>query len=769
MRSHLLSQLPRPLICATSVALVGACPADDPEPSSSPTTPEVTASTGDTSVPTDSTTETGTPPDPPWPFPLPWLEGGEWVPGKDARLFLGNIPPHAEVVFEMSEVGFERGDCVDPGLNGCPVLVDPVELLQTVADDDGYAEWVAPVVDLGVDPRVVYLQAVVTDVVSGLSTRSSAIQRHVHVPADESLVNLQDVSTLAGVGGLFTTGNSHTGGIAWPDYNGDHFPDLFIANGGGAHHRLFRNDGDGTFTDVSQLIPKPDVSLETAAVHFADIDNDGDVDLLAVVDSAFQMNSEIVQPLEGGPNLLYVNQGDGTFTEEALQRGLVDPRGWRNITGAFADFNGDGFIDVHLGVWGMNQPKVSRDSRLMLNDGTGHFYEQLPSLGYGRDLLTTMAGDFDLDGWPDLYLGHVNSIIGYHLVNEAADDVIYRNDGGTLLDVNADSPGFGDDAWAAMGLDMGDLDNDGDFDIYETDRWEVDDTLPRGNSLYLQNADGTFTDNVCDAAGVCTSYAGWPTLFADFDRDGWLDLYVGTGKPYYPDLIYVNDGDGTFTSHWVPTMQDSPVRGGAQADYDGDGAIDFAVWQYNDVFRLFQNEPRDEGRWVEVELVSEVGDPLAIGAVVTLRGNNGVDQLRRVSGGDSAHSQSSTILHFGLGASTGPVDLDILWPGGATSHVEDLPIDGFYLVSREQGVLPQAVEEATVEWHEARDELEITARFAYGGRRGVETLGGRLEWLPDDGVFHGVFPVADYPATVTLTNDRYGDEVVLPVTMVPAN
>jgi hypothetical protein len=744
---------------------LAACPGppDDPDPSG--TTPtEPTGATGDTATLTD--THTGTViEEPPWPFPLPWLEGVEWVPGKDATLFLANVPPHAEVVFQMSEVGMERGDCVDPGLNGCPVLIDPVELGTAVADDDSYVEWSKPVDELGTTPRVVYLQAVVTDVVSGLSTRSSAIQRHVHVPASESRVNLQDVSASVGLGGIFTTGNSHTGGIAWPDFNGDHYPDLFIANGGGVNHRLFRNNGDGTFTDWSQEIVKPDRSMETAAVHFADIDNDGDVDLLAVVDSAFQMNSEIVQPLEGGPNLLYVNNGDGTFTEDAAARGLVDPRGWRNITAAFADFNADGFVDVHLGVWGMNQPSVARDGRLMLNDGTGHFVEASQTVGYGRDVLTSLAGDFDLDGWPDLYLGHVNSILGFHLVNEDADDVIYRNEMGTLVDAVPDSPGLGDDAWAAMGLDIADIDNDGDFDIYETDRWEVDDTLPRGNPLYLQNADGTFSDNVCDVADVCTSYAGWPTLFADFDRDGWVDLYVGTGKPYYPDLIYVNDGDGTFTSHWVPSMQDSPVRGGAQADFDGDGDVEFAVWQYNDNFRLFDNEARDNGSWLELRLQSSRGNPLGIGAVVRLLGNDGVEQLRRVSGGDSAHSQSSDILHFGLGNRRDPVDLEILWPGGELQRVNDVPVDGFHLVDRDEGLLPQEVLWSEAVYREATGEIEVTVSLRYGGRRRVECVGGKLDWLPDEGVHHGVYPVAEYTPTLTLSNERFGDVLEVPVTL----
>ncbi len=748
---------------ATSLGLLGCHPDDAPSDRQPPPV--------ETGPPVDSTTDASTDsglPAPEWPFPLPWLEGVEWVPGKEAQLFLANLPPRARVTFRMSEAGLTRGVCRDPGLNGCPELIAPVDLLTTTADDDGYAQWSAPVESMGTTPRVLYFQAHVTDPVNGLSTLSAAIQRHVNVPATEALVHLENVTPFIGVGDTFCTGNSHTGGVAWPDYNGDHFPDLFVANGSGVPHRLFRNNGDGTFTEVSNLVPKASPTLETAAVHFADIDRDGDVDLFAVVDSAVQMNSESIQPLEGGPNLLYVNQGDGTFREEAAQRGLVDPRGWRNITAAWADFDGDGDVDVHLGTWGMNQTGVSRDDRLLLNDGTGHFTDSGQVAGHGRDTLTSLAADLDQDGLPDLYLGHVNRISGFNHFNPDADDVLLMNSMGTLLDVTASSPGLGDDAWAAMGLDVGDIDNDGDFDLYETDRWEVDDTLPRGNSFYLQNDDGTFTDNVCDLAGVCTSYAGWPTLFADFDRDGWVDLFVGTGKEYYPDLVYINDRDGTFTSHWVPSLQESPVRGGAQADYDGDGDQDIAVWQYNANLRVFENVPRDDGHWLELEFVDQTGaDPMGIGAVVTVTRSDGLAQIRRVSGGDSAHSQSSNILHWGLGAFADPVDVDVLWPGGATTHYDDIPVDGFLLLDRATGVLDQEVEWSSVVYDTSAQQLTIEVKLRYGGRRKLESIGGRLDWDPDRLLFAGTFPVTDPPATVVLTNDKWGDSFELPVDTIP--
>jgi len=739
------------------VALVG-CQGGEEDPTSRPgkTTPtEATAHTG-----TDTST---TAPPLEWPYGVPKLDGEEWLPGEEAGLVVEGVPPGSEVVFLMSETGLAKTECPNPDENGCPILVDPVQIGSAIATDDEQAQMRTPVDDYGLEPRVLYFQAEVTEPVNGFFTRSTAIQRHVNIPAPESRARIVDVTTAVGLSGIFTTGNSHTGGIAWPDINGDHIPDLFIANGGGVQHRLFRNNGDGTFFDLTDRIAKPDVSHETAAVHFADIDNDGDVDLLAIVDSAVPMNSETLQPREGGPNLLYVNQGDGTFTEEALERGLVDPRGWRTITAAFADFNSDGWIDVHLGTWALNQPAPGRDGLLLFNDGTGHFVDSGQVLGYGRDVLTTLAGDFDQDGWADLYLGNAHDNIGYHGSLPQSDDVIYKNVDGTMVDIIPDNPGVGDDAWAAMGIEIGDIDNDGDFDLYVTDRWPIDDPLPRGNPLYLQNDDGSFTDNVCDLHGVCTPYIGWPALMVDFDRDGWLDLYVGTSKSWEQDLIYMNDRTGRFESHWVPAMSKSPVRGGAQADFDGDGDVEFAVWQYNDDFRLFNNVSEDTNTWLELRLQSTTGNPLGIGAVVTVTTADGASWIRRVSGGDSAHSQSSDILHFGMGEREGPVDVEILWPGGEVQTVDDVPVNGFYLISREQGLLPQEILAGSAVYSDADDEIEITVKLRYGGRRAVRSPGGPLTFVPSLGVHRGVFEALTYVDTIPLTNTSYGDEMEIAV------
>jgi hypothetical protein len=174
-----------------------------------------------TSDPSDSSVVDSAPVGVPWVFAQPWLEGGEWLPDRDAQLFIANIPPGSDVEFFWSEFGFEPLPCEDPGPNGCIALVGATSLGQATADTEGLAQWTSPVASLMPLPRVLYFQAQVTDPTSGATTLSTTIQRHVSVPADSAAFAFQDVSNPAGVAGIFTTGNSHTDGVAWPDFHGE--------------------------------------------------------------------------------------------------------------------------------------------------------------------------------------------------------------------------------------------------------------------------------------------------------------------------------------------------------------------------------------------------------------------------------------------------------------------------------------------------------------------------------------------------------------------
>lgn len=714
-------------------SLVVACqPALEPPPASETATSEPTPLTT-TSTPLA------------WPYRIPVIDGWEGLQGGTMRLWVWGAPAGAEVTFQRSDVGMGHGPCPEQFVN-CAGILEPLALGTVTADETGYAELD---VEIPADepPHELYLAGQVFDPELSVGLWTPPIARLISIPIGQGTVTFESVTNPSGVD-LFTSGNTHTGGVAWPDYNGDLLPDLVISNGAGFPHRVFRNNGNGTFTAQMELMNKPYPNLEDAQPGFADIDNDGDVDVLFVVDSPTPMDSELIQPRTGGPNLLFVNQGDGTFVEEGLARGVVDPRGWRNIGGAWADFDADGFVDLYLATWAMNQSGNDRYGRMLLNDGTGHFVDAGLSLGYGRDVLTLLAADTDVDGWAELYLGHVNQIIGFFGSNPLADDVFYDNVGFMFTDVTGNSPGVGDDDWASMGIDVGDIDNDGDFDYYQTDRFLTDDPYPRGNTFYLNQGNDAYSDNVCDQAGICTGYAGWPTNFGDFDRDGWVDLWVGTGKDYAVDLLFVNNQDGTFSSNAVEYFVNNAPRGGATADYDGDGDVDIAMWNHGMASRLFANVSPNDHHWVEIKLIGRTANREAIGAVVKLSSPGGPSQLRRVSGGDSAHSQSESILHFGLAEEGGAVDLEITWPGGGRQLVAGVPIDRLVLIDQLDGIVAEQVVTSSATANGSV--LTVSMRTNYGGRTSLTTEYGPLAWDPERLLFTGTFDVPSPPASVTV-------------------
>ena len=573
-----------------------------------------------------------------------------------------------------------------------------------------------------------------------------------------STIVFNDVSDEVGLGGLYTIGNTHTGGSAWVDYNGDYLADLFVTNGGGYVHWLFRNEGDGTFADVSYLVPKPDIKLEDAGVKFADIDNDGDSDIFVPVDNAHFLIPNITQPGDGGPNLLYMNQGDGTFVEAAAGSGLVDPLGRRNIAAAFADYDLDGLVDAYVANWElMKLPLGLQDSydRLLHNVGGGVFEDVTAEMGVdgdGLDALVVAWADLNLDRYPDLYVGNVAH--AYCPPNFYIDDKFYRNDNGTFSDYAATSPGIGDDAPAAMGFDVGDIDNDGDWDVYITDIIEGHVT-PLVNVLYKGNPDGTLSDNSADTAFV-TADRSWPCNFADFDRDMWTDLWVGTSLTEDPDYMFVNRRDGTFGAVAVDGFEGYKSRGGSISDYDGDGDVDIFAWAHDGLSHLVRNDSTDTRNWLEVKLLGVQTNRDAIGAVVRV-GAGGVTQMRRVSGGDSAHSQSDLIVHFGTGNNTA-ANVGVNWPSGVEQLFPAVPVNQLVVIDEVGGIVVEELSEVEVVFDAEQKALSVVSRSNYGGRTRLSVPGyGALRYVAERTRFEGRFEVPDgAPADLRIESSRGG-------------
>ncbi|MEQ1568934.1 MAG: CRTAC1 family protein, partial [Myxococcota bacterium] len=239
-------------------------------------------------------------------------------------------------------------------------------------------------------------------------------------------------------------------------------------------------------------------------------------------------------------------------------------------------------------------------------------------------------------------------------------------------------------------------------------------------------------------------------------------LWVGTGKEWYVDLLYVNQRDGTFASVAMPSLVGNPARGSATADYDGDGAVDLYVWNLGVDSRLYVNAPREDHHWLELKLVGAGSNTEAIGAVARVVAD-ATSQLRRVSGGDGAHSQSSSILHFGLGQDSGPVRVEITWPGGATQTVADVPIDRLVRIDA-TGVVPDRLVDPVATW--SAGTLTVTTRSAYGGRTGLRTPFGPLVWDPESLSFTAGFAVTEPPTAVQITS-ALGLVFEIPVDAVP--
>jgi hypothetical protein len=497
-----------------------------------------------------------------------------------------------------------------------------------------------------------------------------------------------DVTGAAGIGNeYYETQNHHGLGVIWIDFDEDGWPDLLATNGQGNPPHLYQNNGDGTFALADDLLPAlPD--YEYMGAVYADYDNDGDSDIYLYTD-----HEQVFNPGDGPPNLLLKNlfvenggmvePGVPLFEEVAEAAGveeqLDDPPqgdygGSRTTTAAWIDYNRDSYTDLVVCHWVIPQLEhPAAQNRIYLNNGDGSFTEVTDTCGiynaeatHPRNTLASFAGHLDQDLWPDLYVINVDGRSPSH------HDVYYRNMmDSTFLDVTADSPGIGDDAGAGMGATAGDIDLDGDWDFYMSDLWDTGiDALPLGNPLYLNNGDGTFADNSADVAGVQGDNS-WGVNFFDADQDGYEDLFVAV--ILFEDFFYHNDQDGTFSdlSQEAGVYTSGNGRGSAVADYDGDGDLDLVVTYHQGNLRLFQNNYPGQGNWLQVKLDATLSNRDAIGSVVRVSAG-GLQMMRQVLGGTSAHSQDSLVVHFGMGAATTADSIEVLWPSGVVDVMTDV-------------------------------------------------------------------------------------------------
>ncbi len=465
------------------------------------------------------------------------------------------------------------------------------------------------------------------------------------------------------------------GGCAFFDLNNDGLEDIYLTS---ARERdaLYINNGDGTFSDITVAAGlRQTENFACMGVLTGDIDNDGYRDIF--INTAKDEHSR-----------LFLNNGDSTFTDISVSSGISADSAWA-YSSSFGDYNNDGYIDIIVGNY-LDTMGFIKDSTnvniigyqhqcspntLWLNNGDQTFTNVAATTGAGETgcNLSSVFTDYDND----------NDV-----------DIMNANDFGiwvspnTLLQNNYPLNSFSDVSVAAnanaaiygMGIAVGDYDRDLDLDYYITN-------IGR-NVLHHNNGNGTFTDRD-SMAGVSNTYViqdstyttGWGTGFMDIDNDGFLDLMAVNGfiqvvdlfeTAYYdPDKLYHNNGDGTFTDISMTVgVDDSTVsRGFAYGDYDNDGDNDFLVLPVtNDTAFtrraiLHKNDLSNSNNWLKVKLQGTVSNRDGFGAHIQLF-DNGISWVHEVNSGGSHSSQHSSVAHFGLGT-IGSVDsVVVLWPSG---------------------------------------------------------------------------------------------------------
>ncbi len=487
------------------------------------------------------------------------------------------------------------------------------------------------------------------------------------------------------------------GGAIFFDADQDGDEDLYL-NGGLNRDELYLNDGTGVFTKANTNNGL-EVTLQynTTASISGDIDNDGDRDIFV---STWEANSTS----NVARNLLFENNGDGTFTEVGATSGITHTA--FTIGANFVDYNRDSYLDIHV-INHIETPAFLYDSTGVIvgfdhdcfdnffyrNNGDGTFTEIASQLGTNDSgcALAALASDYDMDGDSDIFIAND---FGPFIVPNS----LYQNDypADTYTDVStatgADIPMYG------MGIAAGDYDQDLDLDYYITNL---------GANVLLENEGGSFTD-VAASAQVENTFAndfmefatGWGTAFFDIDNDSWLDLFVSNGRiPSLstlptamndPNKLYLNNGDKTFSdiSDQNNVGDPSYSRGMAYADIDKDGDLDFVVINQDELggkTKFYRNDSDGQNHFVQFKLVGKESNRDAYGAMLWLHAG-GKTFLREIDGGGGSFcSQSTSIVHFGLGDIDQIDSLRINWPNGHVDHLGTYAIDEQHII--EEGII----------------------------------------------------------------------------------
>jgi hypothetical protein len=463
-------------------------------------------------------------------------------------------------------------------------------------------------------------------------------------------------------------------GATFFDYDGDGHPDIYLVNGAWTSsvndnrgrdlrdkltNALYRNNGDGTFRDVTLRARVGDKGFGFSS-SAADFDGDGDLDLYV---------------LNYGANVLYRNDGDGTFTDISKTSGLADTR-W-SLSAPWLDYDSDGDLDVFVANYlqydagefrsyyaaaGYPGPLsyAGQPDALYRNNGDGTFTDVTKEAGVwnadGR-AMSAVAADLNNDGLLDLFVA-----------NDAMANYYYENNGKGGFEEKALFLGlaYGEHGQgvSSMGPSVGDVDGDGRLDIFVPDM---------GYGSLLMNRGDNYVDRIAQSklAVICGQYTGWGALLFDYDNDADLDLFVSNGNAHHEyteeDVLAVNDGKGLFSDAAGDAgdyfRKKFVGRGSSYADYDSDGDLDVLVVNINDRARLLRNDGGNSRNWLQLRLAPAVGARVTVTTAGRRQIRDGVAVMGYLS-------QVEGRLHFGIGAAKKVDRVEIRWPDGTSKTLQ---------------------------------------------------------------------------------------------------
>jgi hypothetical protein len=518
------------------------------------------------------------------------------------------------------------------------------------------------------------------------------------VTPQEELPIYTDVTAQAGITFVHSFGDGKldnivetTGaGCAFFDYNNDGYLDIYLVNGcyhpvvshpSGRHlagklkNALYRNNGNGTFTDVSQEAGVADEGFGMGA-YAGDYDNDGWLDLFVT---------------NYGRDSLYHNNGDGTFTD-VTQKAGVGSELW-GIGATWLDYDNDGWLDLYVGNYLTYDPDYryfyaaenfpgplsykGQPDVLYRNKGNGTFEDVTQKAGVynpeGRAMGIT-SGDFDDDGDMDIFVS-----------NDAMANYLYVNKGdGTFNEVALLSgTAFGEsgDATSAMGPEFGDIDRDGLMDITVPDLSYGCIYRNLGNYVFEERS------NLMGVAPVVGQYESWAGNLFDYDNDGYLDFFISNGNPHrleeQEDVLFWNDHGKRFVDVSAKSgyyfQQEYIGRGAAQGDYDNDGDLDLLILNLNGPAILLRNDGGNRSNWLNIRTVGTKSNRCGIGTRIRLTAGD-LTQIAVVRSGSSYLSTSDIRVCFGLGKEAGASKIQVVWPSGRTQVMNGVKANQFLTI-----------------------------------------------------------------------------------------